>query len=697
MNLVIVESPAKAHTIKKFLGPQFKVIASYGHIRDLPKSELGVDIEHNFSPKYIIPLKARKNVNTLKKEIAKAKELYLATDLDREGEAIAWHILQACGLENQNLNPKNQDQKFQVFSIKRITFSEITESAIKEAIKNPRAINMNLVDAQQARRILDRLVGYKLSPLLWEKVKRGLSAGRVQSVALRLIVEREKEIESFKPQEYWQIQALLETKDQKEKFRAKLVEKDGQKLEKFSLQNEEQALKIVEALKKADFQVQEVIKKERVKNPPPPFITSTLQQAASKVLGFSARKTMLLAQQLYEGVPLGKEGPTGLITYMRTDSLHLAKQFIDQSVEFIKKNFGPQYAQEGGRTFKSKKTAQEAHEAIRPTYIEKTPQSLKEFLKPDQFKLYSLIYYQALASQMTEAVFEITQIKIKAKNYGFLASGSKIKFDGFLKALPNKEREVILPPLKEGEFLKLVKLEPIQAFTEPPARYTEGSLVKTLEENGVGRPSTYAPIMSTLLERGYIEKERGFLKPREIGYIVNNLLVSHFPAIVDVKFTAYIEEELDQIAQGKIGWVKVVENFYKPFSRELELKYQKIEKIQIPLKETDQVCEKCGQKMVIREGKYGEFLACLGFPECKNTKPITKEIQVKCPYCGGKILEKKSRKGKTFYGCENYPNCQFASWDEPINQRCSQCDGLMTQKGNILTCLRCKNKEILKS
>lgn len=678
-NLVIVESPAKAKTIEKFLGKDFNVIASYGHVRDLPKAELGIDIEKNFEPKYVIPTKARKTVNALRKEVADAESVYLATDLDREGEAIAWHITEAT-------KPK-------IFP-KRVVFSEITESAISDAFKHPRNLDENLIDAQQARRILDRLVGYRLSPLLWIKIRKGLSAGRVQSVAVRLIVEREREIQDFTPQEYWQIEALLSKKGKEEKFKARLFEKDGKRLEKLEIKSKEEASKILEDLKGADFIVRGVEKKEKIRNPSPPFITSTLQQEASRKLGFSAKKTMLLAQQLYEGIELGSEGSVGLITYMRTDSLNLSSEFVSRALNYIKSKFGSNYANPGGRIFKSRKTAQEAHEAIRPTYIERNSESIKEFLNPDQFKIYSLIYTRALASQMTEAVFDTTQVKIDAKNYGFLSTGAVLKFEGFLKVYKFLDiKKETLPELQKDEKLDAAKIEPIQSFTQPPARYTEASLVKTLEENGIGRPSTYAPIMSTIQDRGYVKKEKGFFIPQEIGFIVNDLLVSHFANIVDIKFTAHFEEELDEIAQGKIKWSAVISEFYGPFQKNLEAKHEEIEKIKLPEVKTDIKCEKCGKPMVIKIGRYGKFLACTGFPECKNTKALIREIKAKCPRCGEKLVERQTRKGKVFYGCKGYPGCNFASWDEPLEKQCEKCASLLVKdkKGNI-HCIDCDFK-----
>jgi len=681
-NLVIVESPVKAKTIEKFLGKGFKVEASYGHVRDLPKAELGINTEEDFEPKYVIPTKARKRINLLKKEVEKAKELYLATDLDREGEAIAWHITEVT-------KPKSAP--------KRVIFSEITKDAILEAFNHPRDLDTNLIDAQQARRILDRLVGYKLSPLLWKKVRRGLSAGRVQSVALRLIVEREREVQDFKSEEYWNIEVNLSKKEKpEENLIAKLTEMLDKKIEKFTFQKQEDVKKILDDFNNAIFIVNNIEKKQRVRNPYPPFITSTLQQEASRRLGFSAKKTMVIAQQLYEGVIMGNEGSIGLITYMRTDSLNLSSEFIERSVNLVKEKFGSNYVEGSGRRFKTKaKLAQEAHEAIRPTYIEREPSSIKNFLTPDQFKLYSLIYNRALASQMKEALFEVTSVKIKAKQYGFLSSGSRLLFDGFLKVYQDKkeEKENIMPSLETDEELDVIKIDSIQSFTVPPARYSEASLVKTMEENGIGRPSTYAPIMSTIIDRGYTKKENGYFFPQEIGFIVNDLLVSNFPNIFDIKFTAQIEEEFDEIAAGKEKWKKVIADFYQPFSKDLESKHEEIEKIKLPEVETDIKCEKCGKPMLIKIGRYGKFLACAGFPECKNTKPLVKEIEATCPRCSEKLVEKRTRKGRIFYGCSSYPSCNFASWNEPLNEQCKKCGSLLVRdkKGNVL-CVDCDLK-----
>ena len=668
-SLIIVESPAKGRTISRFLGNDFVVESSYGHVRDLPKSKLGVDIENNFEPQYIVPAKARPNVKKLKTEAGRAKKIILATDEDREGEAIAWHLVSTLGLQDR---PDD--------NIQRIVFHEITEKAIKEALQNPRDIDIKRVNAQQARRILDRLVGYKLSPFLWKKVYRGLSAGRVQSVAVRLIVEREREIQNFKPQEYWTIIAILardkiqDTRD-KETFDAILTKIGDKTLDKFAIPNQEEADKIVKNLNEADWLVENIEKKAVTKNPLPPLTTSTLQQDAFRRLGFSAKQTMMLAQQLYEGAELG-EGPIGLITYMRTDSLNLSEEALRETNFFLQKQFGKNYSIPSPRRFKTKtKGAQEAHEAIRPTDPWRTPESVKKFLEPRQHKLYDLIWRRFIATQMPAAIFDSTAVDIAANskleilNYAFRATGQVMKFDGFLKVYPLQFSEVSLPELTPKEELQLIELKPLQHFTEPPPRFSEASLVKTLEQNGIGRPSTYAPIISTIQERGYVERyEKRYLKPTDTGFLVNDLLVEHFPAIVDIKFTAKMEEEFDEIAQGEKEWQPVISAFYEPFAKNLEEKYAEVKKIDTT-EATEEVCEKCSKPMVIRQGRFGKFLACSGFPECKNTKPLREEPQkigLKCPKCEeGEIIIKKTRRGKIFYGCLRYPECDFASWEDP--------------------------------
>ena len=601
MKLVIVESPTKAKTIGKFLGKGYAVESSYGHVRDLPKSQLGVDVEHDFEPKYVIPPKAKKTIATLKKMILSAEKVIMATDSDREGEAISWHLVQALGLDKA----KNK-------LVERIVFHEITKQAIEEALKNPRDIDMNMVDAQQARRVLDRLVGYKLSPFLWKKIARGLSAGRVQSVALRLIVEREREIENFKPQEYWTIEASL--KGERGNLSSFLNKINGETIEKPGIKTKTEADKILKDLEGADYVVSKVERKEMKRVPAPPFVTSTLQQESFKKLRFSSKQTMMFAQQLYE---------TGLITYMRTDSVNLSDQALWAAKEAITQMFGENYWAGFPRKYKTKsRLAQEAHEAVRPTEPTKTPESLKSELEPQQMKLYDLIWRRFMATQMKEAVFDTMSVDIAADKYGFGANGQALKFDGFLKVYPIKFEEVDLPELKENEKLELLELKPDQHFTKPPARFNEASLVKTLEKYGIGRPSTYVPIISTIQDRNYVQKDRArYFHPTEIGGMVNDLLVEHFPDIVDLKFTSKMEEDLDEIAEGKAKWVGIIKDFYGPFEANLEKKYKEVDDKTV--EETDEVCEKCGGKMVIRMGRFGKFLACSNFPKCKNAKSLT--------------------------------------------------------------------------
>lgn len=677
MFLIIVESPTKANTIQKFFkGGDFIVRSSYGHIRDLPKSELGIDIENNFEPKYIIPLKARKKVAELKKYLSKSEKVILASDEDREGEAIAWHLTQALGLGKQNPSKisENKGLRNVLVPFERIAFHEITKTAIEEALKNPRDIDMNLVNAQQARRVLDRLVGYKLSPLLWKKVRRGLSAGRVQSVAVRLVCDREKEIKKFKPEEYWSIEALLQkfsisnfqfsNKSQvqnsktKNEFKALLIKKNGKVIPKLGIKNEQQAKEIVEDLRETEYRVDRIEKKEVKRNPLPPFTTSTLQQEAWQKLHFPAKFTMQIAQALYE---------KGYITYHRTDSLNLSEQSLFQAKKFIEENFGKNYWTGYFRRYKTKsKSAQEAHEAIRPTQPEKTVENLKSKLKPAEEKLYDLIWQRFVASQMAQAIFDSTTVDIKAKSYTFRATGQILKFDGFLKVYPIKFTEEELPSLEKNEPLKLLKLTPLQHFTQPPSRYTEATLIKELEKNGIGRPSTYAPILSTIQERNYVEKdEKRKLKPTETGNLVNDLLCVHFPEIVDIQFTAKMEEKLDKIAGGEIKWQEPIKEFYFPFEKNLEKKEKEIEKIDLTEK-TNEICPECGKPIVIKFGRYGKFYACSNFPKCKFTKPYLEKINVLCPKCKkGEIILRKTKKGRIFYGCSRYPKCDFASWQKP--------------------------------
>src|SRR3989344_985293 len=661
MKLVIVESPTKARTISGFLGDEYQIESSYGHVRDLPKSKLGIDTANNFEPSYIIPVKARKRVSELKKLAAKATEIILASDEDREGEAIAWHINQVLNLEIKKQKTKNKN-------FKRIVFHEITKSAIEEAIKNPRDLDMNMVDAQQARRILDRLVGYELSPFLWRKFFRGLSAGRVQSVAVRLIADREKEIQAFQPQEYWGLSAFLNTKKEQEKvFEAYLYKKDGKTLDKLEIKNKEESDRILKDLGEAEYKVAEVESKEARRLPGAPFTTSSLQQESSNKLGYSAKQTMMLAQQLYEA---------GHISYMRTDSVNLSQDSLTADKTFIDSSFGKNYSLDEPRRFKNKaKGAQEAHEAIRPTTPSRTPDSMKDSLDAKQYKVYDLIWRRFIACQMQPAVFDSATADISAKNFIFRANGSTLKFDGWLKIYPSKFTENILPPLAENEILNLKELKPEQHFTEPPPRYNEASLIKAMEEHGIGRPSTYAPTIATIQARNYVTKneQRRFV-PTETGNMVNDILVAHFPQIVDINFTAKMEEDLDRIAEGQVKWVPVIKEFYEPFHENLLKKETEVEKKNMEEK-TDEVCPNCGKPMVIKQGRFGKFMACSGFPECKTAKPIknpAREIGMKCPKCAefspediGDIVMKKTRKGGVFYGCSRYPKCDYASWKNP--------------------------------
>ena len=740
-HIVIVESPAKAKTLKKFLGAKYNIKASMGHIRDLPKKELGIDIKKDFEPQYQISPDKKKIVKSLKDMVHKYPDtmVWLATDEDREGESIAWHLVFALTLKKSHY--------------KRIAFHEITKPAVLAALENPRDIDINLVHAQQARRVLDRLVGYKLSPLLWAKVRGGLSAGRVQSVAVRLIVEREREIENFKPEEYWKIDADLKAK--KGKFRAELSKIETKKAE---VKNKKQADKILQDLEKADYEVTDLAQKEANRQPAPPFITSTLQQEASRKLGFSVKQTMVVAQQLYEGITHGKHH-TGLITYMRTDSFNLSQEFLKNAPKVIKKMYGEEFVLTKPRIFTKKtKGAQEAHEAIRPTDLSKTPQELKTHLVPAQYKLYKLIWERTIASQMPPAKLDVTTVTIETNNnYTLIAKGQVIKFPGFMKAyvegtdhpeeaLANKER--ILPPIEKGESCKLIKVNTEQKFTQPPARYTEATLVKKLESEGIGRPSTYAPTLSTIITRGYVEKQTDKkLHPLEIGYIVNDFLVKHFSDIVDYHFTADMEEKLDDIAEGKVKWEPVIEKFYEPFEKLILEKRKTIKKEDVveektdeicevcgapmlvkfgkkgkflscskypicknakPLKEDreedeklqkeykDEKCEKCGSPMIIKQGRYGKFLACSAFPKCKTTRPLTHALKATCPKCKEPLVEKRTKRGKVFYGCSNYPKCDFATWSKPVEDPCPVCKSLQVQaKKNLIKCVQCgKETEI---
>ena len=673
MKLIIVESPTKSKTLTGFLDKEYKILSSYGHVRDLPIRKLGIDVDHDFEPEYVIPTKAKKVVKELKAAAKKADLIILATDKDREGEAIAWHIVHALKI----------DKDYQ-----RIAFHEITKKAIEKALKNPGEIDMDLVNAQQARRILDRLVGYKLSPFLWKKVVKGLSAGRVQSVTVKLIIDREREIKAFKPDEYWGIEAILKQNKEKTELIAKLIKEDKKTIPKLGIKTKEKADEILKSLAGAKYQIVNIEKKETKKNPGPPFKTSTLQQVAASKFRFSAKQTMRLAQQLYE---------SGRITYHRTDSLNLSTEALKDANQFIKEEFGEKYLLDKVRVYKTKsKVAQEAHEAIRPTKASRHPDQIKKYLDEKQYKLYNLIWRRFIASQMKPAILDATAIDVSAKNYLFRINGSTIKFDGFLKIYSVKMEEVILPVLTEKEILELIKLNSEQHFTKPPARYTEASLVKILEKHDIGRPSTYASIISTIQNRGYTEKdEQKRFVPTEIGFIVNDLLEKHFPEIVDIKFTAYLEEDLDKVAHGKQNWVKLLKDFYKPFKENLDKKYKKVEKKKLE-EPTDKICPDCGKNMVIKLGRFGKFYACPGFPECKHTEPIIHSTGVKCPQCKkGDLIERKTRKGKTFYSCSKYPKCKFALWDKPVNEKCSKCGSLLVETKNNKT--KCSNKECNKN
>jgi DNA topoisomerase-1 len=667
--LVIVESPTKANTIKKFLGRSYKVEASAGHVRDLPKSKLAIDIENDFEPQYINIRGKGDLIKTLKKEAGKAKKVYLATDPDREGEAISWHLTQLLDID------ANEPC--------RVTFNEITKNAVLEGFKNPRPIDMKLVDTYQARRVLDRIVGYKISPVLWKKVKKGLSAGRVQSVATRLICDREDEIEAFEPKEYWSITALLSKFGKKDRFEAKFHGKQGGIIE---VENEEQAKTIYDEIENSEFKVVDLKKSERRRSPAPPFTTSTLQQEASRRFGFPASKTMMVAQMLYEGIDLGgKQGVTGLVTYIRTDSVRISDNAQNQALEYIKGNFGDEYVPKKKRVYKNKNQAQDAHEAIRPTYLEHAPGKIKDKLTNDQYKLYKLIYERFIASQMAEAVYDTVSVDILTSkgDYLFKASGSTLKFKGYTaiymdsKSDNNDENEEDgnrkLPKLEVGEVLNLDKLDKKQHFTQPPPRYTEASLVKALEEHGIGRPSTYAPTISTILARGYVRREKKVLFPTELGRIVNDLLKKSFNDIVNVEFTANIEDRFDKIAEGEENWVSVIRDFYTPFEKQVQKAEEELEKVKIEDPVSDVPCDKCGRMMVYKTGRYGKFLACPGFPECRNTKPIVEEVCVDCPSCGKPLIYRKTKTGRKYVGCSNYPDCEFNSWNVPTGEKCPEC------------------------
>ena len=650
--LIIVESPAKANTIKKFLGGKTKVVASMGHIRDLPKSKLGVNIENNFEPEYINIRGKGDLIKSLKKDAKAAKKVYLATDPDREGEAIAWHLAHILDIP--------EDSK------SRVTFNEITKTAVQKAIKEPRQIDINLVNAQQARRVLDRIVGYKISPVLWKKVRKGLSAGRVQSVAVKLIVDREKEIEDFIPEEYWNIIAKLLDEKSKKEFEAKLVGKNNKKLE---IHSKEEVDEILDNIKKAKFIVTDVKKGERKRNPAPPFTTSTMQQEASRKLNFSLKKTMAVAQTLYEGVKIPEKGTVGLITYMRTDSTRISEEARKVAKEVVEATYGSEYYE--NRYYKTKADAQDAHEAIRPTYIDIKPEQIKDSLTNDQYKLYRLIYNRFLASQMKSAIFDTLAVTIDANEYNFKANGQSIKFKGFMtlyvEGTDEKEDEIgQIPLLEVNQEVKKEKIESKQSFTEPPPRYTEASLVKALEEKDIGRPSTYSPTITTIIARHYVEKEAKQLVPTELGKVVNKLLTENFPDIINVEFTAEIENEFDEIADGKENWKQMISEFYGPFEKELEKVEKELEHVELEEEVSDVPCEKCGRMMVVKYGRYGKFLACPGYPECKNVKPYIETIEEPCPNCGGKVQIRKTKNRRTFYICENNPDkCDYISWTKP--------------------------------
>ncbi len=733
MNLVIVESPAKAKTLKKFLGKNFNIEASYGHVIDLPKNEFGVDIDRGFEPKYTVIEGKEKVLKKIKKAAKQSDVVYLASDPDREGEAIAWHIAKYIKL------PKDK--------IKRALFHEITKNAVQEAIKNPTSIDLNKFNAQQARRILDRIVGYQISPLLWKKIKRGLSAGRVQSVAVRLVCEREEEIRNFIPEEYWTIEAIFLV-DENKSIELKLTKKNGKKVK---IPDKKTADEIVKELKNSEFIISKVVKKDRRRNPQPPFITSTLQQEASSRLNFRPTKTMQVAQSLYEGIPLGEEGPVGLITYMRTDSYRLSDVAIGSCRKFIKENFGKEYLPGKPLSYTPKgKKVQDAHEAIRPTSVYRTPESIKQYLTNDQYKLYKLIWNRFVACQMKPAIYEQTTITVKAKNYEFTGTGSILKFDGFLKVLSHlREKDKELPEVFENQKLQLKEIIPKQHFTEPPPRYTESTLVKALEEKGIGRPSTYAPTISNIIERKYVEVKDKKLYPTELGMIVNKLLVENFPEIFNVNFTAQMEEGLDKVEVGELNWKEILYQFYEKFKDTLENAYKNIKHIKSIIEDSQYTCDKCGSKMVVRWGEHGKFLACSNYPECKNTKPLkiatdgtlkieeaektgekcekcgadmiikhgkfgkflacsnypecknTKPISImKCPLpgCNGEIIMRKTKRGRSFYGCTNYPECKFAEWYEPVDKMCPECGNpYLIKKSKYLHCpnSKCSYKEKL--
>lgn len=679
-SLVIVESPAKAKTIEKFLGKShYTVKASVGHVRDLPKSQLGVDIENNFEPKYINIRGKGDVIKELKKEAKKAKKVYLATDPDREGEAISWHLSYILNID--------EEEKC------RIEFNEITKDAIKKAIKSPRNINLNLVDAQQARRVLDRLLGYQISPILWQKVRKGLSAGRVQSVTTKLICEREEEIKAFEPKEYWSIELIASNKEENN-LTLKFYGKNNEKIE---LENEEQVKEILKTIENGNLVVTKIESRSRRKSAPKPYTTSVLQQDAANKLNFTTKKTMMVAQELYEGIDVKGEGTVGLISYIRTDSKRISEEAREKAKGYIIESIGENYYKDHAKDSKGKKEkkVQDAHEAIRPTSVDRTPDSIKDSLSKEQYKLYNLIWRRFVASQMEDSVFDVLNVECKIEDLIFKATGSKLKFDGYTKIYNFTEREdKILPSLDDGEILKIQEYNPQQHFTSPPPRYTEASLVKTLEELGIGRPSTYAPTITTILNREYVEKDGASLVPTELGIIVTKILDENFQKFMEVDFTADMESQLDQIEEGNAEWKKVVEEFYSPLAEAIRVAIEKIEKVNMD-EETDEICELCGSNMVIKYGRFGKFMACKNYPECKNTKPIVSKIGVKCPKCKeGDIIMRKSKKKKVFYGCSNYPDCDFVAWNKPVEEPCEVCGSYMYEKySKSGTKIVCSNKE----
>lgn len=677
--LVIVESPAKAATIGKFLGNNYKIEASMGHVRDMPKSQMGIDFEHDFEPKYITIRGKGELLGKLRKDAKAADKVYLATDPDREGEAISWHLLHALNLGEEK-------------PISRITFNEITKTAVKKSITEARDIDMDLVDAQQARRVLDRVVGYTISDLLWKKVKKGLSGGRVQSVALRLICDREGEIREFIPEEYWTLGAKLKDADGKG-FEAKFYGKGETKTE---LANEAETNEVLDGLKGKDFAVTDVKTGSRQKKPVAPFTTSTMQQEASKHLNMATQKTMMIAQQLYEGVNVKGEGTVGLVSYIRTDSFRISDEAYEAAVAFIKETYGDAFVNPERIVYKSKGKTQDAHEAIRPTNVSRTPESIKDSLSKDQYRLYKLIWERFVASQMSPAVYDTLSVKLSAGDYTFRASGSRLRFSGFLEAYSKgeEEDEKVIPKLTQGDILQAEQLLPEQHFTQPPARYTDASLIKTLEEIGVGRPSTYAPTLTTIQARHYVTKEAKNLFPTELGEMVDEIMKTYFPDIVDIDFTANMEKRLDDVEMGKEEWKQIIRDFYPDFKKSVENAAEKLEKIEIKDEETDIVCEKCGRNMVIKYGRYGKFLACPGFPECQNAKPYFEEAGVNCPECGGKVLIKKTKRGRIYYGCEhNGDGCDFMSWNKPTGEKCPECGAFLEEKGRKNPKIVCSNEK----